>query len=203
MWMVYSFVRILFPPQCFGCGKKDEALCKRCLTLARKSLHTPAPFITSCYDFKDPLIKRAIHAIKYKHRKELLYPLTLHAATLHASLFKETTYSIVPVPMTRLRKLVRGYNHAEEIAFILGKIYSLPVLPNLLQRTKSTRRQASSPTKELRRINQKGSFSAQPIQGATILLIDDVTTTGATLEEARLTLLQAGAQRVNAFTLAH
>lgn len=201
--MIPEALSILFPPHCFGCKKEGVVLCERCLKLTRKSLGTPAPYIESCYDFRDPLIKRAIHAVKYKHRKELLQPLTLYATSLYSILKHTNKHVLVPIPMTRFRKLLRGYNHAEKIATILTAISSIPTRADLLTRSKHTKRQALSSKKEARLQNQKGSFAAGNVSGLHIVLIDDVTTTGATLEEARNTLLQAGAASVRACTLAH
>lgn len=200
MWMIHSLLEIFFPARCLGCKQEGVSLCKRCLTLARKSLSTPVPFIASYYDFRDPLIKRAIHAIKYKHRKELISPL----ASAAASLLQHTSESIlVPIPMPAFRRLLRGYNHAEEIALVLGKIHNLKVNIRLLKRIKITKRQAATLRKGARLDNQKNSFSSRDVSGLHIILIDDVATTGATLEEARKELLSKGASSVQAFTLAH
>lgn len=105
--------------------------------------------------------------------------------------------------MPRMRKLIRGYNQAELIAYALGKRLSLPVRL-ALARTKSPSRQATITEKALRMKNQKGSFGVVgDVSHKTIILVDDVTTTGATLLEARAVLLKHQAKSVHAFALAH
>lgn len=203
MWMVHSLLTLLFPPRCFGCGKNMETICKRCLTLARKSLSAPLPFIESYYDFRDPLIKRAIHAVKYKHRKELLKPLVQYAILMHPLFKQSTNFILIPVPMTSFRKLLRGYNHAEEIARIINDHSAFPLRTDVLTRARHTKRQAKTLKKAERLTNQRGSFASSRVDGLHVLVIDDVSTTGATLEEARNILLAAGAASVQAFTLAH
>lgn len=204
MWMVTSFFQILFPPRCFGCGKADTALCSRCIRLTRKSLSSPHAYITSVFDFKDPLIKRAIHAIKYYHRKDLIHPLVEALAEELHKVPNLTNYILVPIPMPRMRKLFRGYNQSEHIAQELSMLLSIPTSTSILTRVKTPLRQALTKTKSERIKNQHGSFDVVgEIHNKHIILIDDVTTTGATLNEARAVLLKNGAQSVIAYTLAH
>jgi ComF family protein len=162
------------------------------------------PHIISIFDFRDPLIKRAIHAIKYYHRKDLVGPLAFELASELRALSGIETYTLVPVPMPRLRKLLRGYNQAERIAEELSRLLALPVDANVLVRTHASRRQAMVKTKAERLKNQAGSFSIEKSSaGMNLILVDDVTTTGATVEEARRILLRNGAKSVLAATLAH
>lgn len=202
--MIPSFFQILFPPQCFGCGKAGTSLCTRCIRLTRKSLSTPYPYITSIFDFKDPLIKRIIHASKYYHRKDLLPPLVLELAQELKNIPNIHLYTLVPIPMPRMRKLFRGYNQSELIAQQLATLLSIPVSTSILTRIKAPLRQAVTTTKSERMKNQHGSFGVvgEP-SNKHIILIDDVTTTGATLVEAREVLLRSGAQSIIAYTLAH
>lgn len=204
MWMIQSLFHILFPSQCIGCGKNHRPICDHCIRLSRKSLGVPVPYITSAFDFRDPVIKKAIHAIKYYHRKDLVAPLAFLLAENLRQIPLIETFILIPVPMLRSRKLFRGYNQAELIALELSKLLGLPVRTDLLYRTKSTVRQATIRTKQERVENQRGVFSAkEDLTGKNFLIIDDVTTTGATLSEARKILLKHGAAQVLAATLAH
>lgn len=198
--------RLLFPPRCFGCGKQDEALCHSCLTLSRKSIQTPLPFIISVFDFKDPMIRRAIHAVKYYHRRDLVGPLTRALALeLQTSTYMtRKDWILAPIPMPKIRKLLRGYNQAELVADRLGKELSLPVDYSLLIRSRYAARQVKIKTRAGRLLNQKGAFLATvDLSGKHIILVDDVTTTGSTLAEARKVLLSAGAEMVIAVTVAN
>lgn len=203
MWMISSLVSFLFPPQCLGCRKNGVSLCDRCIQLVRKSLTAPHSYIVSAFDFKDPLIKRAIHAVKYYHRRDLVPPLSLVLADELKKIPLENTV-LIPVPMHPLRKLLRGYNQAELIARELAKMLELPVDTSLVTKIKNGKRQATIKHRKERLKNQHGAFALKgDAQSGTYLLIDDVTTTGATLEELRSLLIQHGAKTVRAATLAH
>ena len=165
----------------------------------------------SIYSFSDPLIKKVIHAIKYFHRKDLIEPLTEELAKELSKIISSgsynlvpNTYLLVPIPMPLLRKYMRGYNQAEIIAIELSKKCSLPLNTKILVRKKSPKRQVTTKTKGERLRNQHNTFEViGNTQGKHIILVDDVTTTGATLFEARNVLLKAGANTVRAVTLAH
>jgi ComF family protein len=112
-------------------------------------------------------------------------------------------YTIVPIPMPAFRKLLRGYNQAELLAEHVGRKLGIPVEHELLIRTKSSVRQATSRTRHERFLRQKGSFGvSEKAPPEHILLIDDVITTGATIGEARNLLLK-GSKNVIAGTVAH
>lgn len=213
MWMIPPFITkiiaVLFPPRCLGCNKEGFSLCAICLERSRKSLDTPTIFITSIYSFRDPLIKKAIHAIKYFHRRDLVEPLTTLLATELKSEFANPSplvdnWILVPIPMPSLRKYIRGYNQAELITKALAKQCSIPINTTILTRLHSPKRQVITKTKNERLRNQHNSFKVTgDVRNMQIILVDDVTTTGATLIEARKALLQAGATTVRAVTLAH
>jgi ComF family protein len=204
MWMISSLLTFIFPPTCISCGATDTSFCQRCITLARKSLNAPHSYIISIFDFKDPVIKRAIHALKYYHRKDLSIPLASALAKELRKLPNIETYSLVPIPMPWKRKLLRGYNQAECLAEKLSGELGIPLRTDILIRIKSPARQVTLRTREGRLKNQKGSFSIPtPITDMNLLLVDDVSTTGATIEAARAVLLSHGAASVHGATVAH
>mgnify|MGYP003394957399 CR=1 FL=1 len=206
MWMLRDWLlNIFFPKICLGCHLKGISLCDKCLNNCRKSLGTPFIYIKSIYNFQDPLIKKSIHAIKYYHRKDLLIPLTKE---LIEELKDYKDFIFIPIPMSRLKKYIRGYNQAEEIAKILSEKLSIPILNNTLVRNKNTKRQVQMKTRNERLKNPKNSFSiksgdAREIKDKKIILVDDVITTGATINEVRNVLLKNGAKEVVAITIAH
>jgi len=111
--------------------------------------------------------------------------------------------AIVPIPLSQQRMRERGYNQSGLIAQPLSRIMQWKYLPNALQRVRHTRSQVGLTAAE-RRENVQAAFTAQPglVQNKTILLFDDVATTGATLHSASQAFLSAGAKRVYALTVA-
>ena len=214
MWMIkniftkcYSFIiEIFFPSYCYVCKEENVSLCMHCLGRFTKAIDSPAPYITSIYSFKDPHIKKIIHAIKYFHRKDLVKPL---AKILSIEIQKEkdyTSYTIIPIPMPTFRKYIRGYNHTEELAKQIHKEILITVSTKTLLRNPlvSKKRQVKAKSRNERIRNQNNAFVVnEPMKGMSVILIDDVTTTGATLREARRILLEHGALRVIAYTVAH
>lgn len=206
MWkMSYLFSKtllILFPPSCYLCKKEGESLCEKCLMSFKKSIETPHLYILSVFSFKDSSIKKVIHAIKYFHRKDLVLPLAKILAK--EMITQKYTGTLVPIPMPRMRKYVRGYNQAEIIAINLSKENNLTLDIGVLKRHYSPKRQVMTKTRGERLSNQKNTFQIEKnVQGMSIILVDDVTTTGATLKEARRMLLLHGAREVLAVTIAH
>jgi ComF family protein len=111
---------------------------------------------------------------------------------------------VTPVPLHWWRKWQRGYNQSEAVARELAAGIGAEFAPKLLRRVRWTPKQSQS-TREARRENVKGAFRASRsanIAGKTVLLVDDVMTTGSTLGEAARTLRAAGAGRVVAAVLA-
>lgn len=111
---------------------------------------------------------------------------------------------IIPVPMHRVRLRERGLNQSLLLAHEVASEMQLPVLDKVLIRARFTKQQATLARKK-RKKNVAGAFrviDAEPLTGKRILLIDDVTTTGATLEECAQTLTDAGAMAVCCLTAA-
>ena len=108
------------------------------------------------------------------------------------------------MPLHPRRERSRGYNQSLLLAREAGKVLGLPVEWNALRRLRPTPSQARSATQEERQANVAGAFVAEPalVQGQRVLVIDDVCTTGATLEACAIAMKQAGATSVWGLTLA-
>jgi ComF family protein len=107
----------------------------------------------------------------------------------------------VPVPLHRRRLAQRGYNQAGLLAREWGRRLGLPVRPGALRRTRATAAQAELPGRERRR-NVAGAFRARGVTGRPVVLVDDVVTSGATVEAAAEALLAAGATEVRVLAVA-
>lgn len=199
---------IFFPKQCYICKNNTTptTICEACFHSFPKAITAPSPFIESIYSFKDPRIKKIIHAIKYFHRKDLIIPCSNKLSEVISKEINHHSYVLVPIPMPVLRKYIRGYNHTEQIAKAVSLQLQIPVMDNILKEnsSKHSRRQVTTRSRKDRILNKRNAFiTNKDVTGFNIILIDDVTTTGATLREARKVLLQHGALSVVAFTFAH
>jgi ComF family protein len=116
-----------------------------------------------------------------------------------------SSYTIVPVPLSKQRQRWRGFNQAKELADQLAVILDLECDSKCLIRTKNTATQVGLPSNK-RALNIAGAFACptrKDVAGKKILLIDDIITTGATMEECAKTLLKNGAAEIVALAVAH
>ena len=170
--------------------------------------------ILSCFDYRDRLVRQAVFELKYRGNKKVarLLATTLYDELLafleeYAPLTNFTEPLLVPIPLSKTRESERGFNQCKLLVDILlemdgGRNFTLSFA---LTKCKDTGSQTKMDTRKKRLENLRGCFVAdgKAVEGRNIILIDDVATTGATLVEARKTLLRAGARKVIAFTVAH
>jgi ComF family protein len=112
-------------------------------------------------------------------------------------------HEIIPVPLYKTRKRERGYNQSEEIARALTRFSQIPVRSEHLLRIRPTSSQTTM-SREVREQNVKNAFNCPvKIENSNILLIDDVITTGSTVDACAHVLKNSGAHAVDVFTIAH
>jgi len=152
--------------------------------------------------YQNKLIKELIHQFKYEpFVKELAKPLTELIIAHFFLLGNKKVWEnkiLIPIPLGKKKLKWRGFNQAEEIAKELSHKLRIPLLTECLKKAKRTISQTEL-SKEERKENIKGAFLAKNthlIKNKKILLVDDVYTTGATMEEAAKVLKQAGAKEV-------
>ncbi len=206
---------VLFPENCTACGKHSACcslpICEACRQLLLSQKNLPAsssahlPEIWSCLPYEGA-IKECIKQFKYSGQKRIILffeDLTRHF--LDENNFPRATPDlIVPVPIHPARRLARGYNQSELIAGALSDLIHVPFSMSDLIKTKNTPAQIELSENDSMK-NLRGSFLAprrSRAAGKSILLVDDVMTTGATLETCAKELLHAGAKSVSAFTIA-
>jgi ComF family protein len=141
-------------------------------------------------------LRAIVHALKYDRRPSIARHLARRMRAAGADVLSGADI-LVPVPLHRSRQRERGFNQAKHLAKHLG----LPVV-NALTRTRSTSSQADLPASK-RAANVRGAFAPRvDVDGLIIVLVDDVATTGATLNACAAALLDAGATEVRALTAA-
>lgn len=219
---------LLFPPQCAICRHGGHVLCAQCLS-ALQPLRPPlCPhcgtqlfYNTPCRNCQYGVVRLSllrvfgsyqgslrlcIHALKYDGQKRLAQPL----GSLLAQAYKEYNLQadlILPVPLHKERERQRGYNQTALLARQCASEAGVPLREDILLRHRATAAQASLKAHE-RQHNVEGAFACRPqfangaLSGRTILLIDDVCTTGATLEACAMSLFAVGAKKVCGLVLA-
>ena len=187
-------------PRCKKCGKPiskaEEEFCYDCTRKQRLFEEG-----RSLWLHKEP-VKQAVYALKYKNRRIYAEAFGAELAEHYGRyLRRKRVDRIVPIPLHKKRRRERGFNQAELLADELGKRTGIPVDAAALRRVKETRPQKKLDDKGRSR-NMRGAFEASgEITGKTIVLIDDIYTTGSTLSEAAGTLYRAGAEKVYFLTI--
>ena len=216
---------LLFPQWCVGCGKEGELLCHSC----RRSLPRIMPplcprcgrpqpsgiLCPSCVGWQaeidgirspfrfNRVIRQAILQLKYKNLRALTQPL---AKLLQDYLVTNPMPGevLVPVPLHQKRLKERGYNQSRLLAQELAKLINLPVVDDCLIRQRHAPPQARTSTVDERRSNVANAFSCRDhrLRDKQVLLIDDVSTSGATLDTCAAALKASGATSVWGLALA-
>lgn len=220
-----ALLDLLFPPRCAVCRRAGfdlcpdclhaftplgRAICAKCSTpleepgLCHRCGLSPPAFVQVVSAFRyEGAMREAIHAFKYRRRTALAEPL----AQALVSVIPSPPYEVdllCAVPLHRERLARRGYNHAELLMNALASWWPLPTAgQDALERLRPTPTQVSSDY-AARLANVEGAFAArrEAIEGHTVLVVDDVCTTGATLSACASALLAAGAHAVYGVTLA-
>lgn len=222
--VIKNIADVFIPYACTGCGAKissgNTVLCSGCSTklqLLPQSLldyfnkqkidgtridrhFTPYRFSS------DNPIRDIIHAFKFEKRFRLgSYLGSAVCQAIHTTEAEIKIDFIIPVPLHPTRYAERGFNQAESIASEVSGQLSVPLLKKNLRRDRYTKTQSQLKGEDERKVNVRGAFSAknpETLKGKTILLIDDVFTTGSTLFECTKVLKKAGAAAVYTATAA-
>lgn len=207
---VDGLVAVVLAPACASCRVPLEqptrgAVCARCwsaavpLTPLGCGSLPPAIALATAIGPYDDTLKNIVHALKYDPRPTIARHLAARMRDA-GSYVLDGADAVVPVPLHRSREHTRGFNQARALADHLG----LPVLDALV-RTRRTAAQADLPAGQ-RHANVDGAFAASAaavsVEARVIVLVDDVCTTGATLNACAAPLLAAGAKQVRALTAA-
>lgn len=210
------------PLYCVGCRREGSGICRDCLAgiselqaycevcaqpgdarRCRRCSNSPLPIdgIRALYSFEG-VIRSAAHAFKYRNYRALAPELAgLMASRLKSARILATL--LVPVPMHPRRERSRGYNQAALLADELGRLTGIPVGQDVLKRVVDSLPQVQRASRADRMRIAEGTFSAaKSVDGESVLLIDDVVTTGSTMGACANALRDASADSVWGLALA-
>lgn len=215
--MGWHLLDILFPESCLGCHIRGESICDNCSIKIRQAERETENDIYACFDYRDPIIKRAIWNLKYYHKAtlgkklgKLLYE-SMQEIISELKAYSDRQILIIPVPISNHKSKTRGYNQAEIIAKgFIEQVGSdiFEIRNDIVWKRIDTKPQARIHNKIERLRNIKNVFDIRKsnlnqIKGRTIIIIDDVTTTGGTINEIIKILKNEGAEKVLGFAVAH
>ena len=216
-WCVHLFSLLLFSPDTFSKILSHPTI-ETFTQHARRYTSNGVPILPNIeilYFYRDPFVRSALHTAKYRGRKDMC---SIFGALLwdaygealsYQSLLAGKPWLVIPIPTSTKHRRERGYNQTEEIAkgFLTYADTSMYILSTKsLCMTASHTHQTRTKKKRERIQNIKGSFTisnTKLVQKQHILLIDDVVTTGATLQEAVRVLYAAGARHIQCLVIAH
>ncbi len=226
--VLQQFLDILFPIRCAGCQRSGHVLCPSCIAQIQP---LPSPFCQLCGTplppegtckscqyhplklngqravslYQEPL-RACIHALKYDGNTRLAEPLGLLLAQAYTRYGLQADM-LIPVPLHSERQQQRGYNHASLLAGVCSAQLGVPVNDSVLVRHRATVAQVDLHPRE-RYQNVAGAFACASasasgaLHGRRVVIIDDVSTTGATLEACATPVFAAGAAAVWGLVLA-
>ena len=223
---IRAFTNLFFPKLCTGCGDdlfgESEVLCLPCidkLPVTNFHLHSNNPVekifwgrlplvsaSSYLYFTKDSLLQQLLHAFKYSGAKEigLYFGRCMGKSFLQSNRFNHID-ALIQLPLHQKKERKRGYNQATVLCDGIAEILQVPVLKNTILRPTATQTQTHK-NRIHRWENIEGKFllsDLQAVSGKHVLLIDDVVTTGATLESCGQELLNIQDIRLSIATLAY
>jgi ComF family protein len=215
-----DFISLFYPRYCRGCYnslvKGEELICTQCLLEMPKSYYhlqrenpfyqkfrgrLPVKHVMTLYKFvKESRVQHVLHALKYKQQPELGEMLgRVYGKDLLEAEYKSSFDLIIPVPLHNSRRKIRGYNQSEEFGKGLAQMLEIPCDDTYMKRDARTETQTHK-SKLSRWENVSNIFKViapASITEKRILLVDDVVTTGATLEACGQSLLNAGCRELS------
>jgi len=218
-----SFLHLLFPHICAGCGSDilnvESVLCMRCIhempetnfelypgNPVEKIFWGRLPLLGATAQFyftKESLVQHLMHQFKYKRNKELGLQLGRIMGTRIKRSGRFEVDALIPLPLFRAKERRRGYNQASILCKGMAETMNIPILDKMIIRPQHTDSQTKKGRIE-RWKNMEGKFilsNPESISNKHLLLVDDVVTTGATLEACGNELLKAAGVQLSVATL--
>lgn len=212
--MLGKLLDTLFPRHCLNCGASGQYFCPRCRPHLRPAGPLDQPAVLAVFDYDDLPIRQAVWKLKYSGLTSLADEMSdLLTEHLQEELSDLTSYVggkkiiVTAIPLSPKRNRKRGYNQSALLAKGLARrLPSLLTYQDILTKTKDTPPQVSLKNRAARLANLRGAFTVpkpELVAGRSIIIIDDVVTTGSTLAEAIKVLSQNNAQEVLGVAFSH
>ncbi|MBP6858037.1 MAG: ComF family protein [Candidatus Pacebacteria bacterium] len=204
--------RFVFGRSCSGCKTPGESICSKCLLSIPLSQDTDHYGIYGLYDYGNVLVSEAIWNLKYKHKGQEAKLLTKNASVLLSEIIAEHLQSdtpsnivLVPVPQYRKKTETRGFNQSTLIAKWFASEIPNSKVQEVLIKNKETVPQSHLSDRKMRLKNIANTMVVKNKvdRDKIYIVVDDVTTTGATFLEATRALKSAGAKNILCIALAH
>lgn len=198
-------IDLLYPPRCAGCGRVDTRWCASCydelsqVPVETQRIRLTPDFFIASTGIHEGKLQEAVHALKYANARELAVPLGDRMLAALETL-NWTIDTVIPVPLHTSRMRERGYNQSQQLGAYMAQVLGIPCVPSALLRWRDTPPQVGL-NREQRQANVRGAFRAAALLDGSVLLIDDVFTTGATLQDCARAAYEAGARRVYGMTV--
>lgn len=203
-----KLLNLLFPQKCMLCrrplaaGERD--ICRACCRQAELNLDPPRTGGPDSFDLAaaglryEGAVRQALHGLKYQEKQSYARPLAKIMAYVYPKVLGRPVQLITFVPTNRATRRSRGYNQAQLLAEELAKLLELPCIETL-EKTRTTQAMHGL-TPAQRRENVAGAYRLccpeEIVSGKSLLLVDDILTTGATLDACAKALKSAGAKQV-------
>ena len=192
------FPKLLFvePPVCMKCGKsvedESEAFCRDCAA-GEKSFEYGVALLNY-----DDVMRRAVSRIKYNNQREYIKPFAkMFWMRWGRTIAEMEADCLVPVPLHRSRYRRRGFNQAELLARELGALSGIPVRTDILFRERKTEAQKElTPDQRIRNLQKAFRADPEKVDVSSVILVDDIYTTGSTAEACTRALKEAGVGKV-------
>ena len=208
---VNKIIEVILPGRCGGCGSGGTYLCGTCLASMERPLiqtitsgaHASAD-ANAAFSYDDPVARATVQHLKFRNLRAIAPAMAAPiAAMVHQTSVRETPFdAIVAVPLHRSRLRQRGYNQALLLATNIAAALELPLATAWLTRERQDGCRVKARGVAARQANVQDAFAAtDDDDGRRIALIDDVMTTGATLDAAASASVHAGAAAVHCYAL--
>ena len=210
--IINTLAKMIFPERCIRCDTRGSALCAPCLKGIPLADPTGDDAVYGVFDYGNKTVQKTIHDAKYYRKSEALLALAGASAPYISEYISDylqslsaETIVLVPIPQHKQKDRARGFNQSLLIARALTHSIEGAVVQTILKKTRATKPQAHTQGKRERLENLVGSMTARrDIDPHKLyIIVDDVTTTGATVLEAMRALKHVGIRKVLAVALSH